>query len=1315
MAEATSNTYIATSGDPGEPFTAGNPINFHTGVKLEAADDYAVDGSHLAFSRFYTSAKDLHAATQMGKAWRHNFMRNIVVVDAETVRVTRPSGNAYTYRKRFGEWMREIDVNYVLSEVITDNIFSGWTLRGPDNSKEYFNPNGFLTSIEWSDGDFIYLSYDGDFLATVTDSRGRSLQFIYTDELLTGVIQPDARELIYSYDSNDRLSKVEFKDDGVVTQVARYGYTSADHETALTERRDESDAIYATWEYDAQGRAISSTHGAPAGGIDRVTFAYQAGSTVVTDAVGHQSVVSKLVVNRRAKSSGFSAPCPACNGEAYASQTYDFSGNPRVHTDFGGRVTEFEYTSENLLSRIVEAADQPNYTRSTETHWHTAFRLPTQRDTRDHTGTLVQRLTWAYNTRGQVTSATIIDPASAASRTTSYGYCEAADVAAALCPREGLLLWVDGPLIDKVDQTTYSYYPSSAPSCTAVPSSCPYRKGDLWRVTNALGQATEVLAYDGAGRPLTVSDANGVITDYEYHARGWLAGSTTRGDQGTWDTGHTAFRIQYWPTGLVRRITQADETYLEYSYDQAHRLVLVSDQAGNSIRYQLDNAGNRISEEIKDTGGTLKHRLNRAFSSTRQLQTLADAQANQTHFAYDSSGNLSGITNALGALDSRSFDPLNRLSRSVQDVGGVNSEAHYSYDALDNLVQVRDPKGLLTHYERDGFGQIRALHSPDTGATHYSYDSGGNRTQQVDARGQASVYSYDALNRLIGVSYPVGADEDVTFQYDLTSSWCQTGETFSVGRLAVMSDGSGSIHYCYTRLGELARKVQITNGQVLNLSYFYIAGRLRRVTYPDQTVVDYVHDSMGRVVEVGVTPFGAPRQVLVTGSTYEPFGPISGWIYGNGRQMTRAHDQDYRAKIIEDTSNGIELHYTYDAVGQIVGLTASGTSSVAISLGYDGAGRLTSLGDDVSGLPIESYTYDATGNRTSLAGVNTYTYAIDSHRLTGVSGVSRSYDLSGNTTSIGGQEREFIYGSAGRMTQVKRDGLPAMDYVYNGMGEQVRRHLDTTHDITFMYDEHGRLLGEYGSGGIALRQYIWLGDLPIGMMAGQRLHYIQPDHLGTPRAVIDPVRDEAIWTWQLTSEAFGNSPPHADPDQDGVEFEMPLRFPGQRYDPFSGLNYNYFRNYDPATGRYIESDLIGLGGGLNTYAYVGGNPINLVDELGLQGRRPNSWNRFQQQAGGRGLTQSEILSIYRQTQLQNMGWNRPLQNALDNFPSPVPVPDISTVKCDIHGYCTVEVNTCTCAKETMTACPAKKEPVVGPMPQDNPTCSCSKSVMPINI
>jgi len=106
------------------------------------------------------------------------------------------------------------------------------------------------------------------------------------------------------------------------------------------------------------------------------------------------------------------------------------------------------------------------------------------------------------------------------------------------------------------------------------------------------------------------------------------------------------------------------------------------------------------------------------------------------------------------------------------------------------------------------------------------------------------------------------------------------------------------------------------------------------------------------------------------------------------------------------------------------------------------------------------------------------------------------------------------------------------------------------------------------------------------------LHHIQPDHLGTPRKVIQTSNNTAIWNWPILGNAFGEAAPTG-------TITLNLRFPGQYFDAETGLNYNYFRDYEPGTGRYVESDPIGLRGGVSTYGYVGGNALAYLDPLGL--------------------------------------------------------------------------------------------------------------------
>lgn len=103
-------------------------------------------------------------------------------------------------------------------------------------------------------------------------------------------------------------------------------------------------------------------------------------------------------------------------------------------------------------------------------------------------------------------------------------------------------------------------------------------------------------------------------------------------------------------------------------------------------------------------------------------------------------------------------------------------------------------------------------------------------------------------------------------------------------------------------------------------------------------------------------------------------------------------------------------------------------------------------------------------------------------------------------------------------------------------------------------------------------------------------------YLDTPRMITDTAGN-VVWDWQ-NSDPYGNNPPNENPSGQGT-FTCNLRHPGQYFDIETGLFQNHFRDYNPAIGAYIESDLIGLAGGINTFAYVDGNPLSWSDPEGL--------------------------------------------------------------------------------------------------------------------
>lgn len=1198
-----------------------NPIDSATGNKLQIETDYIGSGVFpLQLVRTYNSSRTMfdNEPVPLGVGWTHNYQAHIVPVldDSRTavarIIAFRSNGALQTFTFNGSAWITDADIPQRLTAVTNGAILVSATYTRSDDTVEHYDDSGRLISIVRRDGLAQTLSYDtangtSPFVQTVTDPEGRQLVFAYDGNLLSSVTDPAGHVIRYTH-ADENLTGVTYASGEAAEATRTYHYNETAQTAGilqahlLTGITDESGQRYASWGYDERRRGVLSVHGDyTSGTADRTTLVFNSdGTSTITDSLGQTRRYGFDVKYRVARFAALDASCQSCANTTHA-RTYDANGMPDVSTDFAGTTTDQDFNARLLETQRIEAAnDTQGRKRTIQTDWHPSLRLPTQRRTLDAAGTLVAQTDWTYNARGQILTVTQTDPASGAVRTTANVWCEQADVDAGLCPRVGLLKSVDGPRSDVADVTRYSYYPSDDAACATTPTTCAHRKGDLWTVTNALGQVTETLTYDGAGRPLSVRDANGVITDVLYDARGHLLQRKVRGGSGA---AARSTRIAYWPTGQVKKVTQPDGSYTFYRYDAAQRLTGMDDNAGNHIRYTLDNAGNRIREDTRDPDNALTRRLSRVYDTLGRLQSQSDADGHASGFTYDANGNTTSSIDPLGRQTSNAYDPLGRLLATLQDSSGIAASTQFDYDAQDNLTRVTDPNGLHTDYSYNGLGDLLQLTSPDTGTTSYSYDSAGNRASQTDARGQAQTYSYDALNRLTQITGPARR-----YFYDAANaSVCPTGERANKGRLSGFNDPSGTTRYCYNRFGDLTRKVQTTNGMPLVTAYGYdSAGRLTSTTYPDGAVLDAHYDANGQVLELGITPNGGIRQTLIAGITYAPFGPATGWQYGNGRILLRNLNRNYQPEAISDSdAGGLSLGYGFDAVGNLTELQTADQSATLARYGYDGLNRLTQVMDGPTGTPIETYGYDATGNRTSLlnAGVTTaYSYAADSHRLASVGGQTRTYDAAGNTIRMNGNARQFVYDGSGRMTQVKQGSNVLRQYQYNAKGEQTRAYLDADNTY-FAYDEAGHLLGEYDSNGTPKQQILWFGDLPVGVLQGagtaQQLHYIEPDHLGTPRVIIDGQRNVAIWEWGLIGEAFGNSPPNQDPDRDGVTFTFDLRFPGQRYDSATELNYNYFRDYDPGSGRYLKSDPIGLVGGVNTYGYVDSNPLGAFDIDGL--------------------------------------------------------------------------------------------------------------------
>jgi RHS repeat-associated protein len=1123
------------SPDPGCPNGCrGNPINVAIANKYQVETDFVGSLDTHVELRRYYNSQAINS-TAFGLNWRSTYDRNIV---------TAPAGA--------GTWAQVYSAD---GRIDSFRLVGGSWVSDVDVRITLAAIMSGATQIGWQvvRADDTTENYNiGGLLTSIVTRTGLATTLTYnTAYQLMTVTGPFGHTLTYTYNSNGNVATVTVPDGGVYSyaydshnnltsvtypdsKVRQYQYTNSSFVNALTGIVDELGNTYATYAYDSAGRATSTQH---AGGADLTTVAYNGGGSVtVTDPNSHASNYTFTTLFGVVKPSAMSGTAvPSVGGTAFS---YDNNGFLASKTDYNGNVTHYTHDARGDETSRTEAYGT-SLARTISTTWHSTFHLPL---------TIIEpnrTTTFTYDANGNMATKTVT--AGTASHTWTYTYNSNGQVLTAADPNSNVTMY------------TYDSH------------------GDIASITDASGHQTQFTTYDADGKPLSITDPNGLVTTLAYDARGRLTSRTV----GSEVTSYT-----YDAAGNLTKVTQPDSSYLVYSYDNAHRLTGVTDSLGNSIAYTLDAASNVTAKKISDAGGALRWMRSYTYDAVERLKTEVGASSQTTTYGYDGNGNLTSVTDPLSHALSYSYDALNRRATTVDPNGKTTS---YGYDATDHLTSVTDPRSLVTSYTFTGLDNLTAISSPDTGSTTKTYDPAGNVLSSTDANGNTTTYTYDALNRIATASYADGS----------AASWTYDQGTYGKGHLTTLTDMTGTTAWTYDIHGRVTQKQQTTGSVVLTTSYAYDSyGRLSTVTYPSGNSITLAYDGAGRVNSI--SSGGSP---LVSSITYMPFGQVSGWTEGNGASYSRTIDQDGRISAIAiggttSVPGTTTLSYTLDNANRITGLAETGLANK--SFGYDGLDRLTSF---VNGSATTSYAYDADSNRTSVtvaAGMTTYNYPATSNRLSGLSGLasaSDGYDFDGNLLSDG--TNAWAYDARGRMASDTVSGV-ATNYGINALGQRVTKNgtgVSPKGLNAYAYDGKGRLFGEYDGGGNMLEETVYLGNLPIAVLTAtgaSATYYVNPDHLGAPHIITDGNGNPA-WIWDHL--AFGDSAPNQNPSGLGV-FPYNLRFPGQYADAESGLNYNMARDYSPGLGRYVESDPIGLSGGINTYGYVDGNPVTAIDPTG---------------------------------------------------------------------------------------------------------------------
>ncbi|MGQ0585843.1 MAG: RHS repeat-associated core domain-containing protein, partial [Gammaproteobacteria bacterium] len=1120
------------------------------------------------------------------------------------VTVVRTDGSQLTYYPEGNSEFKSSDPD--ATDSLIKQADGSWLLTDKTGSYATFTPGGMVTSekddlgIGWT---FTYSP--AKYLQRADHTNGQYVLLGWNNGRVSQVTDPAGQVHTYSYNAGGYLSSVTHPTTPAI--VRSYLYENSNFPHQLTGILINSQR-YSTYSYNGLGEQVLSS-GLLDGSVDRLSLAYgfsQDGYpwTETTNAAG---VVTKYQYkyfggHKRIAWSQLSGVtnCLPSISEA----DYDTHGHPLWVKDHRGIKTSYEYNhatnTNSLPTKVTTGEDSsgqnPGQKRITTNVW-------------DYTKNRVTDV-WRY---GNSTEAH-----DAISHTHFEYYPDTS-------PAKNRVLTVATtnlhPTNGEYDRTltttfTFQFHANGIPSqVTRQGGGTQVTRnfdsfGNLTSVVRGSGaetSTTQYLNHNGLGLPASVREPNLFQINYTYDARGLVktASRTLDGVTATttysYDAHGNVVAVAY-PDGgsitytrdvLGRLTRKSGETRTVNEPEHTEVTITNEDYGYNLLGNRTGLSGwswNRTCDKI-DTFWSCTEGTTTLYSKAwvyDSLGRLIGEQGNagqNTAYTYDNNGNVRTRTDSLGRVWTYEYNAHDQV-KSIQDPTSASNPQQVpsvlGYDGSGNLESVQDPRGILTSYAYDGFGKLVSQVSEDTGTTSFEYDDHG-RLETVKRGNNALTTTYSLFDTLNRPHRMQAASPTASQTYDFTFDSCANGATRICSVTESLSP-SYSTSYTYRLNGQVASQVSVINGTSYTTSWSYDnRERVSRVTYPGGNYVTYAYSGRSLPTAVSVKIGTANPVNVVTSTSYVGFnlGPRTIMGFGNGVGEYRNYDRDLR---MTSLGASLALNYTYghDGNDRIVQITDNRVSANSQTLAYDELSRLLSVTS--TGLGNQSLTFDANGNReTHVWGGATDDYVPDagSNRIPEIAGSrAKSFGLDANlgnvTSKVGhGGNQAYLYDPLNRLTSVTTSS-GTTNYAYNFLNLRVRKS-GPGGAFSYVYAPDGTLLGETSNGGATLTtQYIWLAGQLIGLIKGTALYYVHTDHLGRPEVVTGSGMAEK---WRATNTSFGRT------SVTSTIGDLNIGFPGQYYDAESGLYYNWNRYYDPSTGRYLQSDPIGLAGGLNTYTY----------------------------------------------------------------------------------------------------------------------------------
>jgi RHS repeat-associated protein len=613
----------------------------------------------------------------------------------------------------------------------------------------------------------------------------------------------------------------------------------------------------------------------------------------------------------------------------------------------------------------------------------------------------------------------------------------------------------------------------------------------------------------------------------------------------------------------------------------------------------------------------------------------------------------------------RTYRDARELITAVKELNNAGGEViwtSYAYDPLRQLTQVLDDKLNTTKVSYDNLGRRIVIENPDTGRTEMQYDAASNLTKKITAnlRAQAKSvdYSYD-FKRLVSITYPGFPSNNVSYGYGTP------GALFNgAGRITRVTSQMGVEERQYGKLGEMVYEKKTINTftdpqhpSVFETRYhFETFGRLLRITYPDLEIVTNVYDSGGNLTRAsGVKRLDSQgqnhRYNYLHALHYDRFEQRVLMEQGNGVKTAYAYNAQTRRlanlSAVRQANNIFQnLHYTYDKVGNVLGLQNAVAVPPPNTFGgpttqtfvYDDLYRLTHAQGTFQYSPSKSHTYNVDVTYDSIHNIlrKNQLHQIVQPSSTAITQKKTTYDFtyqyapSGPTsvrphapTHIG--VRTYTYDANGNQTGWTHDQNGTRRTIVWDDENRIQSLFDNGHEKTYKYDDQGQRIIKRGPQGETLyvnqfytqrpgatgTKHIYAGtsriaskllrqDVPGANSNGKTpfekdMYFYHGDQLGTSNYITD--LNGKLYE-HLEYFPFGESWVE---ENSNVQ-RTPYLFTAKEYDEETGLYYFGARYYDPRTSVWqsgdpiLEKYLPSARGTDSTLAGMGGiyNPQNIA-------------------------------------------------------------------------------------------------------------------------